>query len=83
VAQAKAEAKELSEKTLEQAKAAVAEMLTKNEARMKLEKEAMMMEVKKEVASLVTLASAKVLGKSVKEADNQKLVDEMVKEVVK
>ncbi len=81
IAEAKEEAKELSEKTLAEARTAVEEMLAKNGQRLKLEREEMMSEVKGEIAVLVTAAAAKVVGKSVDQMDNKKMVDETIKEI--
>lgn len=79
--EAKAEAKELAEKTLTETKVTAEEMLAKNEQRLKLEKDSMMVEVRKEIAELVTTAAAKVTKKSMTETDNKKLVDESIKEL--
>ncbi len=81
ISDSKKEAKELSEKTVEQAKVVVAEMLEKNQDRMKLEKDQMMSEVKKDLADLVVRATEIVSSKSLTSEDNQKMVSQALKEV--
>ncbi len=80
---AKKETKELSEKMIAETKVTVEEMLAKSSERMKLEKEQMMSEVKKDLADLVVAATAKVAQKTVDDASSRKLVDETVKEVAR
>lgn len=81
VSQSKKEAKELSEKTVEQAKVVVTEMLEKNQERLKLEKEQMMIEVKKDLADLVVKATKIVSSKTLTKEDNDKMVSQALKEV--
>lgn len=82
IAEAKSEAKELTEKTITQTRQTAEEILTKNEQHLKLEKEAMLLEVKKELADLVAVATAKVVGKSLNEKDNQEIINQTLKELV-
>ena len=81
ITEAKTEARELSEKTLAEAKTSVEEMVVKNGQRLKIEREALMTEVKSEISVLVTAAAAKVAGKTIDEMANKKLVDETIKEI--
>ena len=83
ISDSKKEAAELSEKTIEKAKIAVAEMLEKNESRLKLEKEQMLLEVKKDLADIVMRATEKVAQKTLTSEDNKKMVEEALAEVEK
>lgn len=83
ISDSKKEAAELAEKTIEKTKVNVAEMLKKNEDRLKLEQEQMLIDVKKDLAEIVMRATAKVSQKTITGADNKKMVDEALAEVEK
>ncbi len=83
VTEAKKESKELSEKLVAETKANIEEMLKKTDERLKLEKDQMMNEVKKDLATLVSVATAKVAQKVMDSPTNNKLVEETIREVSK
>lgn len=81
--ESKAEAKGLSEKTLAETRSSVEEMLAKGGVSLKLEKDQMLSDVKKELAGIVIAATAKVAWKVMDEKTNRKMVEETIKELGK
>lgn len=83
ISDSKKEAHELAEKTLEQTKQTINDMLEKNEARLKTEKDQMLIEVKKELTDLVVATTLKVSKKTFSKEDNKKIIDETIREAGK
>lgn len=81
IKEAKEEAKALAEKTISEAKAQVDQMLQKNKSRLDLEKEQMMKEVKRDLADIVMVATAKVSQETLTKETNKQMVEKVVKEV--
>lgn len=83
ISDSKKEAHELAEKTLEQTKQTINEMLEKNETRLKMEKDQMLIEVKKELTDLVVATTLKVSKKTFSKEDNKKIIEETIRETGK
>lgn len=78
VTESKQEAKSLTEKMIAETKETVETMVLKTEERLKLEKEQMLIDAKKDLAILVMEATKKVSGKVVDKHSGQKFVTEII-----
>ena len=79
----KEEAKQLTEKSLAQTKESMQDLLNKNQDRLALEKDQMMLDAKKELTDLVMLATSRVAKRSVSKDTDRKLVAEVIKSFTK